>query len=388
MLGNARSRVRWERIETLFQDLATEIEERAIALNATELGWNSHFEESFGPYGDDGYAAMRVIRENRGSYLAISELGKYSCGISGRYRHEARSKADYPAVGDWVAASPRSNERRATIHALLPRRNAFSRKVAGQVTDEQVVAANIDTVFVVTGLDHDYSLRRIERYLSVAWDSGITPVVLLNKSDICADLEERILEVESAAYGTDVIALSAERGDGMERLNIYIETGKTVAFLGSSGVGKSTIINSLLGAGRMKVNAVSSGRGKGRHTTTHRELVVLPGGGMVIDTPGMRELQVWGDDDGLAQVFGDIELLASNCRFRDCTHENEPGCAVRDALLRGTLPADRYESYLKLKREYDYLASRRTMKASAIEKARWKKISKLIRQLKNREENR
>ena len=352
------------------------------------LGWDLDFSEAFKAYQGKEYIPLRVTRDNRNKYTAIGEIGEYSCEVSGKFRFGTGEKSGYPTVGDWVVAAIRPNETKATIHAVLPRKNSFSRKVSGEVTDEQVVAANIDTVFIVTGLDENYNLRRIERYLSVAWDSGITPVILLNKSDLCSEYEARVSEVESIAIGTKVLAVCATEKIGIGLLGKYVREGQTVAFLGSSGVGKSTIINSLLGTEFMKVNEVSEVGSRGRHTTTHRELIILPSGSMVIDTPGMRELQVWGDDDGLKQVFDDIEQLTQSCQFRDCNHESEPGCAVREALEINELSAKRFASYLKLKKEYEYLASRRSMKPSAVEKVRWKNISKATRHLKDQDKNR
>ncbi|HEX9934720.1 MAG TPA: ribosome small subunit-dependent GTPase A, partial [bacterium] len=245
-------------------------------------------------------------------------------------------------------------------------------------------AANMDIVFIVCGLDLNYNLRRIERYLSLAWESGADTVVLLNKTDLCPETEDRKKEVESIALGVEAHAISATLKVGLESVQNRIGHGKTAVFLGSSGAGKSTIINALLGVERLRVNEVIAAGSRGRHTTTFRELMLLPNGGMVIDTPGMRELQVWGDEEGLERAFGDVEALASKCRFRDCTHQSEPGCAVQAAVSDGSLDQGRLNSYFKLKKEFVYLADRLAMKPNAIEKARWKKIS---RQIKNLEGN-
>ena len=277
--------------------------------------------------------------------MAYGEHDEFMCKLSGKFRFEAGSKGKFSTVGDWVTASTRPNERRATIHALLPRKSAFLREVAGQITEEQVVAANIDTVFIVCDLDLEFYLRRIERYLSLAWESGAVPVILLNKADLCPEAKTRKNEVESIASGIDVYTISASQNVGLAILNNYIQIRKTAAFLGSSGVGKSTIINSLIGTERLKVNEVSELGCCGRHATTFRELILLPGGGMVIDTPGMRELQVWGDEEGLKQVFDDIDELATKCHFRDCSHQSEPGCAVQEAIRDGSLDPERLKSF-------------------------------------------
>ncbi|WP_246835908.1 ribosome small subunit-dependent GTPase A [Leptospira meyeri] len=351
-------------------------------MQLSALGWNSFFELNFEKYKNQGLFAMRIIRENREKYIALCELGEYSCEISGKFRFNTDTKSKFPAVGDWVVTSVIPNEMKAIIHAVLPRKSVFSRKVVGQITEEQVIAANIDIAFIITGLDLNYNLRRIERFLTIAWESNALPVILLNKADLCPEAELRKIEVESVAIGVDVYTLSATQNVGIDILKKYIQRGKTIAFLGSSGVGKSTIINTLLGTEHLEVNEVSELGSRGRHTTTYRELFILPNGGMIIDTPGMRELQVWGDEEGLKQVFDDIEKLSLNCRYRNCSHQNEPGCAVKEAISDGSLDPKRLESFLKMKREFEYLEDRQTMKASAIEKANWKKISKLAKNIK------
>lgn len=345
-------------------------------MNLTELGWAPHFAEHFGPFREQGLAPGRVAREERQHYLVCAEHGELAAEVAGRLRHEAASRAELPAVGDWVAVAARPAEGKATIHAVLPRTSAFLRKVAGSHTEEQVVAANVEVVFLVSGLDDDFNLRRIERYLALAWESGARPAIVLNKADVCPDVEARVAETESVAVGAPIHALSATEGLGIEALEAYLGPGRTAAFLGSSGVGKSTLINALLGEELLATAPVREDDSHGRHTTTHRELIVLPGRGLVIDTPGMRELQLWGDRDTLSQGFEDVEALAAACRFRDCAHRGEPGCAVQAALADGTLAVGRWQSYLRLQRELRHLERRRDERARRTEEGRWKQIAK------------
>lgn len=340
-------------------------------MNLKDLGWNPFFESHFERFRDQGLVPARIAQEHKDLYFIYSQHGELAARISGKLRHGVHSKAELPTVGDWVAAKPRPDERKATILAILPRKSLFSRKAvlsggmpdSGGKTDEQVLAANVDTLFLVSGLDVDFNLRRIERYLTVAWDSGANPVMVLNKADLCSDINEKVAEVESIAFGVPIHPVSAIKNQGLETLQKYLDQGKTIALLGSSGVGKSTIINKVLGEESLKVKAVRAYNGRGRHTTAYRQMILLPAGGVLIDTPGMRELALWGNEQGLERTFNDIGELATGCRFKDCSHRSEPGCAVQQALKDGTLNASRYENYLKLQKELKHLALRQDIKA-------------------------
>lgn len=351
-------------------------------MNLIKLGWNPLLNQYFQQFRKQGLLPARIANEQKLLYLVYSEQGELRAEISGKFRHRTLSRSSFPKVGDWVVVTVRPEEGKATIHALLPRKNSFSRKVAGENTEEQIVAANIDTVFIVSGLDGDFNLPRIERYLTLTWDSGTRPVIVLNKTDICSEVEERIEEVKLVAFGIPIHPICAKKGDGLPQLREYLGKGKTVVLLGSSGVGKSTIINSLLGVERQSVRSVRNTDSHGRHTTSDRELIILPSGGMIIDNPGMRELQMWVDGEDPQENFKDIEELASRCRFRDCMHQGEPDCAIQDALKEGTLERKRFRSYLKLKKELRYLAARKDQKARLVEKDKWKKLSQWSKQMK------
>jgi ribosome biogenesis GTPase len=354
----------------------------------SSLGWNDVLADAFQPFSVDGFVPARVALEHKHAYELLSPLGELTAECTGRLLHTARSRADLPAVGDWVAVRLRTASLGAApnpadgadIHAVLPRRTCFSRRASGDQDVEQILAANIDTVFLVTGLDQNFNPRRIERYLAVTRASGAEPVVLLNKSDLHPSPAQAVATITALARDTPVVALSAAHGDGLDALARWLTPGRTIALLGSSGVGKSTLINRLLGTARQDTASVSAAVNKGRHTTTRRELIALSSGALVIDTPGMRELQLWDvDESALDATFADVAALVARCRFQDCTHRAEPGCAVRAALEDGTLDESRWQSYAKLQREQAYAARRVDPHLARAERDRWKKLLHNVR---------
>jgi len=312
-----------------------------------QLGWRGPREGHVAP----GESLGRVAVEHRDGFVLYTEAGEIPATLAGRLRHEA--EAVWPAVGDWVAF--RAAPDRGTIHRVLPRSGVFTRKAAGRAVAAQVVAANVDVVFLVAGLDGDLNLRRLERYLALGWESGAEPVVVLTKTDLCPDVEAAVLEVELTAIGVPVHAVSNVTGEGVEELAPYFAPGRTVAALGSSGAGKSSLVNRLAGEELMATGELRAD-GRGRHTTTNRQLLRLPGGGLYLDTPGMRELRLWESEEGLAQTFDDVAAAAALCRFADCSHEREPGCGVQAALADGSLGRERYDSWRKLQAELRHLA--------------------------------
>jgi len=343
-----------------------------------EYGWSDHFARQVAP-GDERPTA-RVIAEHRQMYRLVTAAGECNGRVAGRLRHHAAERGDLPAVGDWVLLRSEPAEGSdAAIDAILDRRSAFSRKAAGETTDRQILAANIDTVWIVSSLDHDLSPCRIERYLALGWESGANPVVVLNKADLCDNPQEAQSEIESVAPGTAVHVVSALTGAGVDALAVYLRPGSTVALLGSSGVGKSTLINRLAGHDLQRTAEVRQTDSKGRHTTTARHLLRLPSGALIVDTPGMRELQLWDADHGIKDTFTDVEELASRCRFNDCRHAGEPGCAVAAAIESGQLPAERLASYVKLQNELAFLDRKQSARLTSEQNKRNRALHKTLR---------
>ena len=332
------------------------------------LGWNDELARQFDADAS-GLEPGRITVQHRGSWQVITEAGESLAEITGRFRHEA-DPGELPVVGDWVGL------RDELIDVVLPRSSKFSRKTPWTEVSEQVLVANVDVVLLVMGLDErDFNLRRLERYLTTAWEGGATPVIVLNKADLAYDIDAQIGQTETVAFGVPVDVVSAETGEGIERLRRHLAGNRTVALLGSSGVGKSSIINRLLGEEHFRIGDVRSD-GRGRHTTTHRELIAVPGGGVIIDTPGLRELQLWETDGGLDQAFVDVAELIAQCRFSDCEHRTEPGCAVKAALSDGTLADDRWESYQKLQRELARLERKLDPKLRSEQRKKWAAVTK------------
>jgi ribosome biogenesis GTPase len=345
-------------------------------LNLEELGWNNFFQDQL-TQNEAHLVPARVVRQDLTGYLLFSGNGVLSASLPGKFRHNTESKSELPCVGDWVLVTLLTDEpERAVIERLLDRRSRFSRREAGDQLHEQIIAANIDTAFVVSGLDTEFNLQRIERYLLLAWESKATPHILLNKADLCSDSKKKIETVRQAAPGVGISVISGLTGQGIDLLRAMIPIGQTGALLGSSGVGKSTIINSLLGFERFQTNSVRESDSKGRHTTTFREMTQIPGAGLIIDTPGMREIQIWADESTLSHAFNDLAELAEQCKFRDCSHDKEPGCAIKAAIEAGYLQESRLLSYRKLQQELKDLAAQQDVKARPERKSAGKRSSR------------
>jgi ribosome biogenesis GTPase len=336
-----------------------------------ELGWDEGFARAFDADPIPGAEPARIVLASAGTYRVGAASGEHPASLAGRLRHQG----SFPAVGDWVALDP-GVER---IERVLPRRTKLSRKTAGKRTEEQVVAANVDVVLVAMGLDSDFNPRRVERFLATVWESGARPVVLLSKLDLCEEPEERRREVEDAAPGVPVLPFSSVDGRGVDEVRGHLVARETAVLVGSSGVGKSTLINLLLGREAQAIRTVRERDGRGQHTTSHRELFRLASGALLIDNPGVREIQLWGDDESLDRAFEDVARYASDCRFRDCTHAGEPGCAVADAISRGDLSQQRYDSYRALQKELHYLHLRQDESAQRLEKKKWRSIHREMR---------
>jgi ribosome biogenesis GTPase len=336
-------------------------------MSLEKFGWNSYFESEFSRFAAAGAEPVRVALADRERFVVWTDSGEREATVAGRLRYES---GDWPTVGDWVAL-----EAGARISAVLPRQSVFSRKEAGAVTREQVLAANIDVLFVVTGLDGDFNLRRIERYLLLAWESGAKPVVVLNKADLCANVAQLAAEVQALASGAPVAVISALEGWGVPEVEVHLTAGQTAAVTGSSGAGKSTLVNRLLGHERQRMQEVRADDSRGRHTTVRRELFLAPAGWLLIDTPGLRELQLWATSASFDLAFDDIAALAAQCRFRDCRHQGEPGCAVASSGI----DESRLASYAKLQRELAHLDRKVDQRAAQDEKRRIKRIHRAMR---------
>lgn len=343
-----------------------------------EFGWSDALRIAFAPFEAVGCLPARVTAQHRGLWRLVTDAGELSGRLTGAYA-SAAAQGEYPVVGDWLAVTLEGDPPEAQIHALLPRRTSFARRAAGDAGGVQMVAANVDVAFLVAALNGDLNLRRLERYLVAARDSGAEPVVVLTKADLLDDPAALKAEVVAIASGAPVVALSALTGAGLDALDPWLAPGLTVALLGSSGAGKSTLLNALAGHELMDTGEIRESDARGRHTTTHRELFRLPGGALLVDTPGMRELGLLAVDDALEASFDDVTDLLGTCRFSNCAHGTEPGCAIRGAIADGALSEARWQAYLKLERELAFAARKDDLGLEATERAKWKQIHKGMR---------
>ncbi|MFQ5651640.1 MAG: ribosome small subunit-dependent GTPase A [bacterium] len=352
-----------------------------MTLDLKQLGWCPYFEQAFQPFSQDGFDVARVAVEHRDCYSLWTRHGEVTAEVAGKMLHAMESNADLPKVGDWVVVEFFEDNRKAVIHDFLPRKTKFSRKVAGKQFNEQVLATNIDVIFIVQSLDGNFSVRRLERTLVLVFESGARPVILLNKTDLCSQVRRQVKQAAEVADGVEILAVSARKGSGLRKLRKLIKAGETYAFIGSSGVGKSTLINKIIGQEIQKTQEVRAFDAKGRHTTSRRELILVPGGGCVIDTPGMRELQLWHADEGLTGTFADIEELVAQCYFSDCSHTKEIRCAVLAAVEQGTLERQRYESYMKMQKELSFLESKKSQSGYAEQRRKQRAQGKMYKKI-------
>jgi ribosome biogenesis GTPase / thiamine phosphate phosphatase len=354
------------------------------------LGWNDFHQQSASRGTDAGWTIARVCSRQKNSYRVLTEHGEWDAVTTGKLRHGSTTTADFPVVGDWVFVVFSAAENKAVIHEVLPRRSKISRDTAmrterRQMAEEQVLVANVDTIFLVASLNEELNPKRIERYLTMIWGGGARPVLILNKADLCQDIDEALSLLQEILRDVPVHVISAVTGRGIEQLDVYFKSGETIAFLGSSGVGKSTILNAILGKEQFRVHETSSYKDRGRHTTTQREMIMLQQGSLLIDNPGLRGVQIWEGEEGTAKSFADIEELAVQCRFNDCRHLAEPDCAVRAAIDAGSISQERYSNYLKLQKEHDFRARRENQPRQDSTKKRWKAIAKARRHLNQQE---
>ena len=360
---------------------------RKNTMTLQKWGWNEQLENSYTSQRGSGLFPGRITKESRRLYTVITEDGVITAEISGAFHYKTASRADYPVIGDWILYRP-APEQKGIIESVFQRKSSFSRKAAGLKTEEQVIAANIDIIYLVFGLNggRNFTPGGLERYLTLAWESGAVPEIILNKADLCKpeERERFLLTTENTAPGVTIHMISAVTGEGIFDLTAAIEAGTTIALTGPSGVGKSTLINTLAGRELQKTTTQREGDQKGRHTTTRKEMFLLTTGIILIDTPGLKEIQLWAHEQALAETFEEITRLAKKCRFKDCSHQEEPGCAVQDALIKGELDRRRYENYLEMEKELKYLKSRQDANAARLEKEKWKEIAKLQKEFKKR----
>lgn len=352
----------------------------------TSYGWNDTFRQAFAPFSEKGWIPGRIIAHARGNILAVTEGGELWCSIPGSFARRMEAEGARYCTGDWIAIEPYPDGSGGRMWEILPRATELKRKSVGEESTAQALAVNIDTVFIIVGLDNNFNPARAERMAVLAWNSGARPVVLLNKADLVEDPEAYVERIEASSPGVPVVAISAMTGAGSGIVREHLGDGKTGVFLGSSGVGKSTLLNTLAGDMLRETRAVRESDGRGRHTTSLRELFLVPGTGCIIDSPGIREVGLVSDEEGLQAAFSDIvdevESLAAGCRFSDCAHQGEPGCAVAEALADGSLSQERYQSYLKLKREIEFNASRENDRIRREREKKWKDIAKFSREIK------